>query len=129
METSGMDSMGGPFRPAPRRVNFAGTACGAPGRRRLRRRGLAGQRAVAACRYRRGIVLRRRQGVARDNDRQRVDFHFVDFHAGVDPSSITDFRLVGVADVQGTGPAESDGSVETLLFDTDMRFMRAPMSA
>jgi hypothetical protein len=56
-----------------------------------------------------------------------VAFHFVDpFHAGVDPSSITDFKgLVGVADVQGTGTARNpDGSVETLLFDTDMRFMQ-----
>ena len=56
-----------------------------------------------------------------------VDFHFVDpFHPGVDPSSITDFKgFVGVADVQGTGTARNpDGSVETLLFDTDMRFMQ-----
>src|SRR5215472_15984217 len=56
-----------------------------------------------------------------------VDFHFVDpFHAGVDPSSITDFMgFVGVADVQGTGTArDPDGSVETLLFATDMRFMQ-----
>ena len=56
-----------------------------------------------------------------------VAFHFVDpFHAGVDPSSITDFKgLVGVADVQGTGTGRNpDGSVETLLFDTDMRFMQ-----
>lgn len=56
-----------------------------------------------------------------------VAFHFVDpFHAGVDPSSITDFKgFVGVADVQGTGTARNpDGSVETLLFDTDMRFMQ-----
>jgi hypothetical protein len=56
-----------------------------------------------------------------------VDFHFVDpFHAGVDPSSITDFKgVAGVADVQGTGTGRNpDGSVETLLFDTDMRFMQ-----
>jgi hypothetical protein len=48
------------------------------------------------------------------------------FHAGVDPSSITDFKgFVGVADVQGTGTGRNpDGSVETLLFDTDMRFMQ-----
>ena len=56
-----------------------------------------------------------------------VAFHFVDpFHAGVDPSSITDFKgLVGVADVQGIGIGRNpDGSVETFLFDTDMRFMK-----
>jgi hypothetical protein len=55
-----------------------------------------------------------------------VDFHFTVFGPGVDPSSITDFKgLVGVADVRGTGTAKNpDGSVETLLFDTDMRFMR-----
>jgi hypothetical protein len=56
-----------------------------------------------------------------------IPFHFVDpFHAGVDPSSITDFKgFAGVADVQGTGTVRNpDGSVETLLFDTDMRFMK-----
>ena len=55
-----------------------------------------------------------------------VAFHFVPFGPGVDPSSITDFKgFVGVADVQGTGTARNpDGSVETLLFDTDMRFMQ-----
>ena len=47
------------------------------------------------------------------------------FGPGLDPSSITDFNgFVGVADVQGTGTATyPDGSTETLLFDTDMRFM------
>jgi hypothetical protein len=55
-----------------------------------------------------------------------VTFHNVFPGPGVDPSSITDFRgLVGAADVQGTGTARNpDGSVETLLFDTDMRFMQ-----
>ena len=50
----------------------------------------------------------------------------ISFEPGVDPSSITDFKgFVGVADVQGTGTARNpDGSVETLLFDTDMRFMQ-----
>ena len=40
-------------------------------------------------------------------------------------TSITDFNgFVGVADVQGTGTATyPDGSTETLLYDTDMRFM------
>src|SRR6266487_4914411 len=55
-----------------------------------------------------------------------VDFHFTIFGPGVDPSSITDFKgTVGVAQVQGTGTARNPGgSVETLLFDTDMRFMK-----
>jgi len=54
-----------------------------------------------------------------------VDFHFTFFGPGFDPSSIWDFNgFVGVADVQGTGTATNpDGSTETLLFDTDMRFM------
>jgi hypothetical protein len=54
-----------------------------------------------------------------------VTFHFTFFGAGIDPTSITDFKgVVGVADVQGTGTATNpDGSTETLLFDTDMRFM------
>ena len=43
------------------------------------------------------------------------------FGEGLDPSSITDFNgFVGVADVQGTGKT---GDGETLVFDTDMRFM------
>jgi hypothetical protein len=52
-------------------------------------------------------------------------FHFTLFGPGIDPSSINDFNgFVGVADVQGTGTATNpDGSTETLLFDTDMRFM------
>ena len=54
-----------------------------------------------------------------------VTFHFTFFGPGIDPSSITDFNgFVGVADVQGTGTATNpDGSTESLLFDTDMRFM------
>jgi hypothetical protein len=52
-------------------------------------------------------------------------FHFTFFGPGIDPSSIYDFNgFVGVADVQGTGTGTNpDGSTETLLFDTDMRFM------
>jgi len=52
-------------------------------------------------------------------------FHVTFFGPGVDPSSIGDFNgFVGVADVQGTGKATNpDGSVETLLYDTDMRIM------
>jgi hypothetical protein len=55
-----------------------------------------------------------------------VDFHLTFFGRGVDPSSITDFKgAVGVADVRGKGTARHpDGSEETLLFDTDMRFMK-----
>jgi len=55
-----------------------------------------------------------------------IDFHVTFFGPGVDPASITDFKgVVGVADVRGTGTARNpDGSVETLLFDTDMRFMK-----
>jgi hypothetical protein len=55
-----------------------------------------------------------------------VTFHNVFPGPGVDPSSITDFKgFVGFADVQGTGTARNpDGSTETLLFDTDMRFMQ-----
>ena len=53
-------------------------------------------------------------------------FHVSSFGPGMDPSSITDFKgIVGVADVRGKGVATNpDGSTETLLFDTDMRFMK-----
>ena len=48
-------------------------------------------------------------------------FHFGFLGPGLDPSSITDFNgFVGAADVQGNG---LDGNGNTLLFDTDMRFM------
>jgi len=55
-----------------------------------------------------------------------LDFHFTSFGPGVDPSSITDFKgVAGVQRLQGTGTARNpNGSVETLLFDTDMRFMK-----
>jgi len=54
-----------------------------------------------------------------------VTFSLTFFGRGIDPSSIGDFNgFVGVADVQGTGTATNpDGSTETLLYDTDMRFM------
>ena len=54
-----------------------------------------------------------------------VTFALASFGPGMDPSSITDFNgFVGVADVQGTGTATNpDGSTETLLYDTDIRFM------
>jgi len=54
-----------------------------------------------------------------------VTFSLTFFGPGIDPSSIGDFNgFVGVADVQGTGTATNpDGTTETLLFDTDMRFM------
>jgi hypothetical protein len=53
-------------------------------------------------------------------------FHVFGFGPGQEPSTITDFNgFVGVTDVQGTGTATNpDGSKETLLFDTDMRFMQ-----
>jgi hypothetical protein len=53
-------------------------------------------------------------------------FHVIFFGPGREPATITDFNgFVGVAEVQGTGTATNpDGSTETLLFDTDMRFMK-----
>jgi hypothetical protein len=55
-----------------------------------------------------------------------ITFHVSSFGPGMDPSSITDFKgFVGVADVRGKGIAKHpNGRVETLLFDTDMRFMK-----
>jgi hypothetical protein len=55
-----------------------------------------------------------------------ITFHTTFPGPGMDPSTITDFKgFVGAADVRGTGTARNpDGSVETLLFDTDMRFMQ-----
>jgi hypothetical protein len=54
-----------------------------------------------------------------------VDFSLTLFGPGLDPAVLSDFNgFVGVADVQGTGTGTNpDGSTETLLFDTDMRFM------
>lgn len=54
-----------------------------------------------------------------------LTFSLTSFGPGLDASSITDFNgFIGVADVQGTGTATNpDGSTETLLYDTDMRFM------
>ena len=53
-----------------------------------------------------------------------ITFHVTSF--GDEPAVITDFQgMTGVADVQGTGTATNpDGSTETLLFDTDMRFFK-----
>lgn len=53
-------------------------------------------------------------------------FHVFLFGPDQEPATINDFNgFVGVADVQGTGTATNpDGSTETLLFDTDMRFMK-----
>jgi hypothetical protein len=55
-----------------------------------------------------------------------VFFHLVFFGPTIAPGVIADFNgFVGVADVQGTGTATyPDGSTETLLYDTDMRFMK-----
>jgi hypothetical protein len=54
-----------------------------------------------------------------------LQFHTSFFGPGREPATITDFKgFVGVADVRGNGTATNpDGSTETLLFDTDMRFM------
>jgi hypothetical protein len=53
-------------------------------------------------------------------------FHVLSFGPWIEPSTVTDFNgFSGVCDVQGTGTATNpDGSTETLLYDTDMRFMR-----
>ena len=53
-----------------------------------------------------------------------VTYHVTSF--GEMPAVITDFEgAVGICDVQGTGRATNpDGSKETLLFDTDMRFFK-----
>jgi hypothetical protein len=53
-------------------------------------------------------------------------FHLNFFGPTTDPTVITDFNgFAGVADVQGTGTATyPDGHTETLLTDTDMRFMK-----
>jgi hypothetical protein len=53
-----------------------------------------------------------------------ITFHVTSF--GEMPAVITDFEgAVGIADVQGTGRATNpDGSKETLLYDTDMRFFK-----
>ena len=55
-----------------------------------------------------------------------VTFHVNGFGLGVEPATITDFNgFIGICDVQGTGTATNpDGTTETLLFDTDMRFMK-----
>ncbi len=53
-------------------------------------------------------------------------FHVTFFGTDIMPAVINNFNgFVGVADVQGTGTAtNADGTKETLLFDTDMRFMK-----
>ena len=132
METFGMDSSGWPVAPGSgssshfarhglsRRGFIGGAAAAAAG-------ASLGQRAAVACRRIGRIVLHPAAPAdARDNDRQRGRFPLRLLRARVDPSSITDFKgFVGVADVRGTGTARNpDGSVETLLFDTDMRFMQ-----
>jgi len=55
-----------------------------------------------------------------------IVFHTYSLGRDQEPSVITDFNgFVGVAQVQGTGTATNpDGSTETLLYDTDMRFMK-----
>jgi hypothetical protein len=53
-------------------------------------------------------------------------FHVYLLGRDQEPATIGDFNgFVGAADVQGNGTATNpDGSQETLLFDTDMRFMQ-----
>jgi hypothetical protein len=132
MEFSGLDSSGWPVPPGTESSHYA--------RHGLSRRAFIGGAAAAAAGASLGSgLLWPAAASARSfsvppprpspatTEVNGVDFHFVDpFHPGVDPSSITDFKgFVGVADVQGTGTARNpDGSVETLLFDTDMRFMQ-----
>jgi len=56
-----------------------------------------------------------------------IQFHTFFPGFGVENSSITDFDgAIGFADVQGTGTGTDrlTGQSETLLFDSDMRFMR-----
>ena len=55
-----------------------------------------------------------------------LTFSLVSFGQGIDASSITDFNgFLGISDVRGSGTATNpDGSKETLLYDTDMRFMQ-----
>jgi hypothetical protein len=55
-----------------------------------------------------------------------VPFSLAFFGPAIIPGVIGDFNgFVGVADVRGTGNATyRDGSRETLLYDTDMRFMQ-----
>jgi len=55
-----------------------------------------------------------------------ITFHVYPFGRDQEPSVITDFNgFVGVAQVQGTGVGTNpDGTTETLLYDTDMRFMK-----
>ena len=55
-----------------------------------------------------------------------VTFHVLFFGPDQMPATITDFNgFVGVAQVQGTGTGtKPDGTTETLLYDTDMRFMK-----
>ena len=132
METSGMDSSGWPVAPGSQSSShFA--------RHGLSRRAFMGGAAAAAAGASLGSGLlwpaaasaglssiappRPTPATTTVNG---VDFHFVSFGPGVDPSSITDFNgFVGVADVRGKGTATNpDGSTETLLFDTDVRFMK-----
>ena len=132
METFGMDSSGWPVAPGSQSSShFA--------RHGLSRRAFVGGAAAAAAGASLGSGLlwptagsatalssRAPKPTPATTTVNGVDFHFVSFGPGVDPSSITDFKgFVGVADVRGTGTARNpDGSTETLLFDTDMRFMQ-----
>jgi hypothetical protein len=131
MEASGMDSSGWPVLPGSESSHYA--------RHGLSRRAFVGGAAAAAAGASLGsgllwpaaasagtLSIAPPRPTPATTTVNGVAFHFVPFGPGVDPSSITDFKgFVGVADVRGTGTARNpDGSVETLLFDTDMRFMQ-----
>jgi hypothetical protein len=130
METFGMDSSGWPVAPGSKSSShFA--------RHGLSRRAFMGAAAAAGASLGSGLAwpaaasagsfsIAPPRPTPATTTVNGVAFHFVSFGPGVDPSSITDFKgFAGVADVRGTGTARNpDGSVETLLFDTDMRFMQ-----
>jgi hypothetical protein len=131
MEAFGMDSSGRPVAPGSESSHYA--------RHGLSRRAFIGGPAAAAAgpSLGSGLLWPAAGSAAAHSNRapkpttnavtiNGVTFHFTGFGRGMDPSSITDFKgLVGVADVRGKGTARNrDGSVETLLFDTDMRFMK-----
>ena len=134
MDTSGIDSSKWPVTPAAllsshhaqhglsRRAFIGGTAAAAAGAS-LGSDLLWPAAGSAASLSHRGRLPRPTTNTTTING---VDFHFVPFGPGVDSSTITDFNgFFGVADVRGKGTARhSDGRVETLLFDTDVRFMK-----
>jgi hypothetical protein len=107
------------------------------GRKALSRRGFIGSAAGAGAILGAGLVLPGTAFGAKPSNAapnpipggftfNGIQFHAFFFGPGQEPATINDFNgFVGVADVQGTGTATNpDGSTETLLYDTDMRFMK-----